>query len=320
MRRDARREAQEAEDDVLDPRPHVALAEGAAPPTAPRRPGCSTTDTSCAPERPERVLVRAQLAEVEPVAVDVVDVAELAGVGDLLQLRRRPGGTRAGGRPSATRPALSRGRRDLLGVGRPTAPAASRRSSACPPRAPATRAPRAWARAWRPRPRRARRRASSSSRSARSRASGEAAALQRSSASWAPSQSQRSSAPGSAVEVAGEVRAPVAEADDADPDRVGVTDAPGWARSLPRVTPRKSTTSGAAASTLSKSRPGWRGDDDGAVARRRAPASSGSRRQVVLGQLGHVAGRGRRCRRRARASRRMIFSAGDSRRSPTPGL
>ena len=52
-------------------------------------------------ERPQRVLVRAQLAEVEAVGVDVVDLAELAGVGDLLQLARRPGGTRAGGRPSA---------------------------------------------------------------------------------------------------------------------------------------------------------------------------------------------------------------------------
>ena len=38
-------------------------------------------------ERPQRVLVRAQLAEVEAVRVDVVEVAELAGVGDLLELR-----------------------------------------------------------------------------------------------------------------------------------------------------------------------------------------------------------------------------------------
>ena len=37
-------------------------------------------------EAPERVLVGAQLAEVQAVAVDVVDVAELAGVGDLLEL------------------------------------------------------------------------------------------------------------------------------------------------------------------------------------------------------------------------------------------
>jgi hypothetical protein len=37
-------------------------------------------------ERPQRVLVRAELAEVQPVAVDVVDVAELAGRGDLLEL------------------------------------------------------------------------------------------------------------------------------------------------------------------------------------------------------------------------------------------
>ena len=37
-------------------------------------------------ERPERVLVGAQLPEVEPVGVDVVDVAELAGGRDLLEL------------------------------------------------------------------------------------------------------------------------------------------------------------------------------------------------------------------------------------------
>src|SRR5664279_85784 len=38
-------------------------------------------------QAPERVLVRAQLAEVEPVAVDVVDpVTELPGIGQLLEL------------------------------------------------------------------------------------------------------------------------------------------------------------------------------------------------------------------------------------------
>ena len=37
-------------------------------------------------QAPERVLVGAQLAEVQAVAVDVVDVAQLAGVRDLLEL------------------------------------------------------------------------------------------------------------------------------------------------------------------------------------------------------------------------------------------
>ena len=38
------------------------------------------------PEAPQRVLVGAQLAEVQAVAVDVADVAQLARVGDLLEL------------------------------------------------------------------------------------------------------------------------------------------------------------------------------------------------------------------------------------------
>ena len=58
-------------------------------------------------ELPERVLVGAQLAEVQPVAVDVVDVAELARVDELLEPDQRPGGTRAGGRPSACGPLAS---------------------------------------------------------------------------------------------------------------------------------------------------------------------------------------------------------------------
>ena len=72
---------------------------------------------------------------------------------------------------------------------------------------------------------------------------------------------------GQAVEVAGEVRAPVAEADDPDPDR-SASQADQVARALmPRVTPRKSTTSGARADHLVASSSGWRGDDHRAVAR-----------------------------------------------------
>ena len=41
---------------------------------------------SCAPSDQSAFSSRAQLAEVEPVRVDVVDVAELAGVGDRLEL------------------------------------------------------------------------------------------------------------------------------------------------------------------------------------------------------------------------------------------
>ena len=94
-------------------------------------------------EAPQRVLVGAQLAEVQAVAVDVVDLSPSSPrVRQLLELRARPGGTRAGGRPSAparpARPPRPRARRRP-----PTAPAASRRSSACRPRAPGRRGRRA---------------------------------------------------------------------------------------------------------------------------------------------------------------------------------
>ncbi len=106
-------------------------------------------------EAPERVLVRAELAEVQPVAVDVVDpVAELARVGQLLQLLRRRGGTRAGAPPSACARTPPR-RAPPARRRRPTARAASRRSSACRPRARGWPVPRGWARAWPARPRRA---------------------------------------------------------------------------------------------------------------------------------------------------------------------
>src|SRR4051794_4338400 len=71
------REAQEAEHDVLDAALHVRLAAGAE--LVGLLPGqVEDHGDVMRPERPERVLVGAQLPEVEPVRVDVVDVAELA--------------------------------------------------------------------------------------------------------------------------------------------------------------------------------------------------------------------------------------------------
>jgi hypothetical protein len=62
------------------------------------------------PERPQRVLVGPQLAQVEPIPVEVEEVAEVAGVGDRLELleagvvleqvadhQHAPGGARGGG-------------------------------------------------------------------------------------------------------------------------------------------------------------------------------------------------------------------------------
>ena len=123
------REAQEAEHDVLDARAHVGLAarldlEGSSSAR------CSSDRDVVRAERPQRVLVGAQLAEVEPVRVDVVDVAELAGVGDLLELG--DAGVVLEQVADHQDPAGLRGRGDrALGVRDRTAPAASRRSSAC---------------------------------------------------------------------------------------------------------------------------------------------------------------------------------------------
>src|SRR3954463_16020729 len=78
-------EAQVAEHDVLDPGLRVGLA--ARVELVGLLVGQVEDDRDVVgAERPQRVLVRSQLPEVEPVRVDVVDVAELAGVGDLLQL------------------------------------------------------------------------------------------------------------------------------------------------------------------------------------------------------------------------------------------
>ena len=82
----AGREAHEAEDDVLDRRAHVALAARLDLGRLLAEQVQQDGDVVRA-ERPQRVLVRAQLAEVEAVRVDVVQVAELAGVGDLLERR-----------------------------------------------------------------------------------------------------------------------------------------------------------------------------------------------------------------------------------------
>ncbi len=75
---EAGREAQEAEDDVLDPLAHVGLA---ARLDLVRLLLGEVQDHRhvVGAERPERVLVGPELAEVEPVRVDVVDVAEVAG-------------------------------------------------------------------------------------------------------------------------------------------------------------------------------------------------------------------------------------------------
>ena len=156
-------------------------------------------------ERPERVLVGAQLAEVQAVAVDVVHVAELARVDQLLQpheagvvLEQVADHQRAAAaRAARPRPARRRP---------PTGPAASRRRRACPPRAPAARAPRGSARASRSRPRPARGRPAARRVERWSRAPRGSDGAARSSCSAEPSQIQaqlgvraarRSCAPGS---------------------------------------------------------------------------------------------------------------------------
>ena len=82
-------EAQVAEHDVLDAGLQVALAARRHLDRARSPSRYSTTEMSCDAEAPERVLVLADLAQVLPVAVHVEDLAELAGVDQLLQLRPR---------------------------------------------------------------------------------------------------------------------------------------------------------------------------------------------------------------------------------------
>ena len=81
-------EGEMGEDHVLHPVAHVAGAAGAdlgrqfAGQRQDRR------DVVRA-EAPERVLVGAQPAEVEPLRVDVANLTELAGLAELLQRRQR---------------------------------------------------------------------------------------------------------------------------------------------------------------------------------------------------------------------------------------
>ena len=242
VRHEARREAHEAEDHVLDARVHVGLAEGVA--LVGLLPGEPQHHRHVVrAERPERVLLGAQLAEVEAVAVDVADVAELAGLDQLAQALEARGGTRAGAPPSASRPASRGGVDHRLRRPRPTARAASRRSSACPPRARAAPARRGWAPAWRS-PRR---------RGPRPPAARRATVVRRAPGSRAPtcssrsaesSQIQVSSAAGQAVEVARQVRPPVAEPDDPHRAPARSRGGPGRGRPPPRSRPARRVSRG----------------------------------------------------------------------------
>src|SRR3954453_14805392 len=124
------------------------------------------------------------------------------------------------------------------------------------------------------------------------------------------------------VEVAGEVRAPVAEADDADRDRRGRACAHSStaARSpLPlRVTPRRSRASGARSTMASWSTPGCAVT----ITARSTPSSASSKptpRRPCSTSSG-TCGSWYTMSAPRPLSTSMIFSAGDSRRSPTPAL
>jgi hypothetical protein len=81
---EARAEPHEAEDDVLDAVAHVGLAAGVHLVGFLARQVQHDRDVVGA-EGPQRVLVGAQLPEIQAVAVDVAQVAELTRVGDLLE-------------------------------------------------------------------------------------------------------------------------------------------------------------------------------------------------------------------------------------------
>ena len=184
---------------------------------------------------------------------------------------------------------------------RPTAPAASRRSSACRPRARARRGRRGSARRWRPRRRRARRRrAGRRGQPWRARA-GERGAQRARGLLASASQIQRSSAPGEPVEVAREVRAPVAEADDARP-RTGARSQAHQVRGLDAARDAAEVDDQRRLATIrSRSRPGWAVT----ITAQSAPSSALVERlgrEAELGQLGHVVVVVGELARRARAA------------------
>jgi hypothetical protein len=203
-------------------------------------------------QRPERVLVRAQLAQIQAVAVDVVDVAELARVGDLLELddsrvvlEEVPDHQDLAGRFGSGH--------DLLGVG-------CRLRDRLLDEAVLARFEHLDRQGRMGRHRRCDDYRVNGVVGQQLADLGRAADAGKTSGPAVERLLRAVTKPGQLrvrqlVEVAGQVRAPVAKADNADPDtsrhrrtRLGAA--------FPRVTPRKSTTSGDAARTLSKSRPG----------------------------------------------------------------
>ena len=87
---------------------------------------------------------------------------------------------------------------------------------------------------------------------------------------------------GQRVEVAREVRAPVAQAHDPDGQRRVAHSSTVRRAPAPRVTPRRSTTSGARSAMASWSTPGWAVT----MSARSAPSSASSKPRLLPGRLG----------------------------------
>ena len=168
-------------------------------------------------EAPERVLVTADLAEVEAVAVRAVDLAELPLVDEPTSAAPRRGGTRAGARPSASFPS-SRPPPPPVRHRPPTARAASRRSSAFPAFSTRTASSACVGTGVAST---IASKLSSSSRSSKTPLSCRGGSTPPGRGPPRRRRSTRNSlVPGRAFEVAGQVGTPVAQADDADRDRV----------------------------------------------------------------------------------------------------
>ena len=84
-------------------------------------------------EAPEDVLLLAHLPQVQAVRVDVVDVAQLAGVHELLRASGPRGGTRGCGRPSAPASCARASSTSSSASRHRAGPAASPRRRPCPP-------------------------------------------------------------------------------------------------------------------------------------------------------------------------------------------
>ena len=177
-------------------------------------------DRSCGARSQRTLMSFWNKPEVDADAVDVVDLAELAGVDERLDLARWPGCRCRCDRPSASGCGHRPGESDPRRRG-PIASSAFRGGHACRLRGRPRRAARAWRPAWRWRRRRSRGSARTSSKSCERLRVGQPARHFVQAGLDRGRKAAATRVAGTRREIADEVRAPVAAADDGDAKRFG---------------------------------------------------------------------------------------------------